>query len=132
LTSTPGRLEDLKKGMDDFIRRSNRTFYGSKKDKETLYSHTLQYVLIDKVMEWTRAEGGDGYGYFSLQGPEHINSVCKYALMKRTNLHFSDDLNAVDSFERILRINRIRLYYFVEINNTRGMQRDQARKREAL
>ena len=82
-------------------------------------------------MEWTNAEDDDGYGFFSLQGPEHINSVCKYALIKRTSFHFSDDASAFDSLERILRINRIRLFYFVEIKATKGVKRDDARKGEA-
>lgn len=115
--------------MNDFAANAKMSFYGLKGHKESLYEHTLFSVLMKKVKLWN-IESGTGYGYFSLQGPEHINSVSKYFLMRRTNMHFSNLDGEYDSFERILRISRIKLYYFVEIINTRGHMRDSIRKLE--
>ena len=115
--------------MKDFATNAKLSFNGMKGQKESLYQHTLFSILIRKVDEWNK-ESGMGYDYFSLQGPEHINSVAKYSLMSRSNLHFSHLEGEYDSFERILRISRIKLYYFVEINNTRGHVRDAIRKLE--
>lgn len=126
LTVTPGKISILKEGMKAYMDACKRTIYGKKGHKETLYEHTLYYILLRKVENWN-LETNQGYGFFSLQGPEHINAVSKYALMRRTNLHFGKR-DEYDSFHRILRINRIKLYYFLDLKKTKGYNRDRARK----
>ena len=87
------------------------TIFAAKK-KETVYAHILRNIIPSAMESWYN-ETGVGYGFFSMQGPKHVNKQTKNLLQRHTNHHFDRyciDGSANDSFVSILRIVRWKFF----------------------
>ena len=128
LYTTLKSLDRLKKLCDIFRRSSGETICKGlvSNENETIYAHVVGVLLPPMARRWFR-KTGKGYGYLSMQAPEHCNKVSKTLYKTRTNGKWN--MENYDSYAMLLHFNRAR-YLETAITVIRGQKKLEKLKKE--
>lgn len=121
-------LQRLEKMCCIFRKSSGDTLFKGllSNENETIYAHVVGVLLPLLARRWF-LKTGKGYGYMSMQAPEHCNKVSKTLYKTRTNGRWN--MENYDAYAMLMHYNRAR-YLETRIIVTRGQKRFVKKKEE--
>ena len=131
---TQRQIDDFKKNVSTWYTLACDTMFTAK-GEETVYAHILANIIPNDMQKWFD-ESQLGYGFFSMQGAEHLNKVTKGLLHGHTNNHFDKPrvhgAHDNDSFVTILRLSRWRFFVQHHKVHVTKLKREEKNKKLAL
>ena len=122
LHTNEDRLARLSKLCHVFYRFGKDTFYSN---DAGVYHHLVSRVLPQQCKRFFE-QTGLGYGYCSMQAPEHVNKETKFLYRYRTNRKFTE------KYDALAMVMHIRLHSYLAFdlkkNHTKGQERARIKK----